>query len=280
MTVFWKDILIRFEKANKAFQKESCDLSDVVLRYESLRKYIEGLRSRFDFYEAEGKKLSQKQTYDYDSKRHGKRKKFYDEEKGNDTVFDGKSNMRVNSFLVIINQLTVELEKRAVSYSELDHLFGFLYNIFALSNDDIRKSAKNLKDFYSADLDDDFMEECVYFRDFVVSINMDENKNQQKNFSPSPKVLLKIIREKNVVATFPNVDTALRIFLSILPSNASGETTFSALKRIKNYLRNTTGEERLSSLASLTSNADILQTLDCESIIELFAGQKARKKPL
>jgi hypothetical protein len=45
---------------------------------------------------------------------------------------------------------------------------------------------------------------------------------------------------------FPNVIVALRIYLTLPSSNASGERSFSCLKRVKNQLRSTQKQERLS----------------------------------
>ena len=51
-------------------------------------------------------------------------------------------------------------------------------------------------------------------------------------------MFFKILSEKKIIATFLNLDTALKMYLTIIPSNATGERSFSILKRIKNYLSN------------------------------------------
>ena len=79
---------------------------------------------------------------------------------------------------------------------------------------------------------------------------------------------------------FSNMDVCLRIFLSILPSNSCGERSFSVLNRLKDYLRSTMGEERLSTLAAFISNFELMSALDFEAIIDEFASLKARKKTL
>lgn len=73
------------------------------------------------------------------------------------------------------------------------------------------------------------------------------------------------------------MDTVLRILLCIMTSNASGERSFSVLKRVKNYLRNSTADSRLSSLASFVSNADLLKDLDFSDLVKDFASKKVRK---
>ena len=61
-------------------------------------------------------------------------------------------------------------------------------------------------------------------------------------------------------------------------TNCTGERSFSKLKLILNYLRNTMGQERLSSLAILSIESEILRAIDMTDVVEKFIHQKARKK--
>lgn len=56
---------------------------------------------------------------------------------------------------------------------------------------------------------------------------------------------------------FPNVHTLLQILCTLPVSTATPERSFSSLKRIKTYLRNTTGQGRLNGLALLSIHKDI-----------------------
>jgi hypothetical protein len=63
--------------------------------------------------------------------------------------------------------------------------------------------------------------------------------------------------------------------MAILPvSIATPERSFSCLKRMKTYLRNTTGQERLNGLASMNIHKDINVSVD-EVFEEFF--KKTRK---
>ena len=59
-----------------------------------------------------------------------------------------------------------------------------------------------------------------------------------------------------------------------------GEQSFSNLKLIKTYLRSTMNQERLTNLAILSIEQDVARTMDYSSLIEIFAGAKARKVDL
>lgn len=66
----------------------------------------------------------------------------------------------------------------------------------------------------------------------------------------------------------------------MISTNTSGERSLSILKRVKNYLRNSTTDSRLSSLTSFTANAEILSEMNFDDIIKDFSLMKARKVDL
>ena len=82
-----------------------------------------------------------------------------------------------------------------------------------------------------------------------------------------------------VYDSLPKFLTTLRqlfkIALTLPVSNATGERSFSALKRIKSWLRNRISDLRLSSIALVHINRDI--KLPTSEIIDKFAKTKIRK---
>ncbi|ESN91287.1 hypothetical protein HELRODRAFT_70514, partial [Helobdella robusta] len=76
----------------------------------------------------------------------------------------------------------------------------------------------------------------------------------------------------------PNIEILLKIFLTIPLSNASGESYFSVLKRIKNYSKSTMGDQKLSNLAIMYIEQETLNRVDTAIIIDEFAISKTRKK--
>ena len=75
---------------------------------------------------------------------------------------------------------------------------------------------------------------------------------------------------------FPNLTKLLQIALTICVSSAQCERSFSALKRIKSYLRSTMSEQRLVDLACLSIEHDISNKLNVEEVIDNFAAQSRR----
>ena len=60
----------------------------------------------------------------------------------------------------------------------------------------------------------------------------------------------------------PNLNTIFRILLTMPVSSATCERSFSTLRRLKNYMRNSMGNDRLSDLALLNIHQDIEVDLD------------------
>ena len=77
---------------------------------------------------------------------------------------------------------------------------------------------------------------------------------------------------------FPTLLRLLQIALTICESSASCERSFSALKRIKTYLRSTMHEERLINLAVLSVERDISQTLNLEKVIDKFCTHDKNRR--
>lgn len=97
-----------------------------------------------------------------------------------------------------------------------------------------------------------------------------EALNLNVKYHDLPAEFLKFTRKKQLTTLFPNTDTALRIFLCMVFTNTFGERSLSILKQVKNYLRNSTTDSRLSSLTSFTAYAEILSEMNFDDIIKDF----------
>lgn len=87
-----------------------------------------------------------------------------------------------------------------------------------------------------------------------------------------------IIFQDGIESVFPNVSIVLRMFLTLMVTNCSGERSFSQMRRIKNEQRTAIGQERLGSLSLLCIESDILREIQFDDINSEFARQKSRKK--
>ena len=89
--------------------------------------------------------------------------------------------------------------------------------------------------------------------------------------------VLTFIAEWDFVESLPALSLSLKLFLTICVSLALCERSFSKLKLIKNYLRSTMGQSRLSDLAILSIESELAKGIDFDEVIHKFAVLKARK---
>lgn len=247
-------------------------MCDVVLLYKSLLNYVDELRDRFDDYEVKGKIILKCENYEKDEQRKRNISKRLDKYIENEVILEEKEAMKINTFFVIIDKLVLELSERSKAYTEIDSLFNFFSDLLFICPKILKERTKRLVEKYSNDLEDELYEECLHFKQFLNEIEIEESDKK------SPSMFLKILREKKIIATFPNLDTALKMYPTIIPSNATRERSFSNLKRIKNYLSNSISDTKVSSLASFSANSELLESMNFNDLINKFAATKSRKR--
>ena len=81
-----------------------------------------------------------------------------------------------------------------------------------------------------------------------------------KSLSPAKKQLI------------AEVCTVLKLILVMRASNATSERTFSALRRVKTYLRSTTRQDRLNHLMILHVHKDRTDALDLKEVANEFVS--------
>ncbi|KAK9744616.1 hAT family C-terminal dimerization region [Popillia japonica] len=89
--------------------------------------------------------------------------------------------------------------------------------------------------------------------------------------------VLKYIIEKKLTEVYPTIEIVLRIIATTPVTVASAETSFSRLKIIKAYFRNSMTQDRLSPLAILSIENDVAHSLDYGALIKDFSLRKSRK---
>lgn len=115
------------------------------------------------------------------------------------------------------------------------HSFGLLFNLHSteISLDQCQRLEKKLTSVHdgSKDLDGDALHNEIH--SFRVMI---ENEGEK-----TPLEFLNKIQSVGLASIYPNLTTALKIFLTLPVTVASAESSFSKLKLTKNYLRTTMG---------------------------------------
>ena len=95
--------------------------------------------------------------------------------------------------------------------------------------------------------------------------------------SLTPLKLFNELHDLEQVEIFSECSIALKIFLTIPVSVASGERSFSKLKLIKSDIRSNMSQDRLNDLSILNMNSDIAMKLDSSHIIKRYAYKQAAR---
>lgn len=267
LVVIWHHILERMNATNKYVQNPAICLGSVVRELEGLIEYLNSIRNDFAIYEQEGKHILQNQTKTYKEGRRKRRKVQFDDGDSEEAAFSPRDQMKIGTFYVIIDVLTTDLKRRLDAYQRIYQRFYVLTNFWNLENEIIVKEGEKLIKIYENDLDASFIQECIHL------------KAHLQNDMKSPLEICKYLRDNCLKETFPNLDIALRIYLSIPVANSSSERSFSKLSRIKNNFRSTMKQERLNALSILSLESDITKNVCYDDVINDFAEEKSRKKP-
>jgi hypothetical protein len=141
---------------------------------------------------------------------------------------------------------------------------------------------KPIVDIYDLICDDelrvkDFKESLQNYTKFLNLDMLDKELTMWYTFKKLKKMknfdsIIDVLKDSAYGGTFPQIRLLVRIYLTLPITSASCERAFSALKRIKTYLRTKLGENRLNSLAIINIEKDNL-----EECIDDFVGKKKRR---
>ena len=164
------------------------------------------------------------------------------------------------------------MTRRFVALKEIENRFSFLWKYLTLEAEDLRVKSDNFCKYYDMDVSHDLIEEILHLK-AIHPVNLNQD-------SLPPFKLLNRLLENKIEVLFPNIVVALTIFCTIPVSVAQGERSFSLLARIKNVLRFTMCQGRLSSLGVLALESSLARKLNFDELIFYFSNQKARKAHL
>jgi hypothetical protein len=273
----------RFHQTSIKLQSTNMDLNEAVKLLRSLNNYVASLRDAFEDFEEKGKikiGLENEPVYKEDTQRKKQRSVKLSRNDGNseDTAFSGRDNFRVTVFLPMIDHLLTALQKRLEAYDAVSGKFGFLSKMPSVNGDQLRDAAERLVKTYTEDLNTSFPEEIVHFQEYM----NDEpdvwlSQKGENNGTFIALRMLQTIVDNEMQDTFPNMYICLRIYLSLLVTNCSGERSFSALKRIKNYLRSTLKDEKLNHLALMHVESSVFRKLNFNNVLDQFVDRLTRK---
>ena len=181
------------------------------------------------------------------------------------------ANFKTEVFDILMDTVIKEIKERYTVVMGIDKRFGVLWRYTSMTDEAIVSDAQELAQLYSTDISNALVDELLNLK-VIHSANFGEN-------ALLPLELVNKIKNLKLDALFPNVVVILRVFLTLPVTVAQAERSFSALARVKNVLRSTMCQDRLSSLGTLAMEPALCRSIDFDHIIDGFAKRKARKVP-
>lgn len=273
--VVWHNILSKINIVSKSLQAQSIDITHCLKLIEKLRDHFKEVRESgavIDEWFEKAKQIRSEFCLEptaLDNMATQRRPVRSQLESLNEEE-DDQHHFKISFVYPILDVALSKLQERFKHLTELENLFGFLFDLHSLeiSLEQCQRLEKALtskkdggKDLHATQLFDEI-------KSFQALVDDDGEK--------SPMEFLNKIHEFGLVSIYPNLTTALRVFLTLPVTAASAESSFSKLKLIKNYLRTTMGEDRLTNLAMISIESELLDCIPQESVIQKFAAAKLR----
>lgn len=248
----------------------------------SLKSFIQSTREDFDRFEKQAREKAPDAKFKDVNRRRVQRSTRITHFDGDadETVFEGGKKFRIESFLPILDSLSVGLDQRLTAYETINKRFSFIESLPDMNNVELQEHCKTIAEYYDQDLDEKQLYlECLQFSTYV-SLAREECCGKTDTKNNMMGILFLKINKDGLISLFPNVEIALRIFMSMMVANATGERSFSKLSLIKNELRTTLKQERLNWLSLLSIENNLLNNLDFDTISNDFASKKCRKRSI
>lgn len=201
-----------------------------------------------------------------------RKKRYFDYEGTDEPIISPELSFKVNFYYIILDAAITAVEERFQLLHQHTDIFNVIYGITEIKTDEQLKM--NCHKICQALTDKNNSESDISETDLY-----EEIKVIQPYFSTekSPSDILEYIYSNNLLSTFPNLAIIIQILLTLPVTVATGERSFSKLKIIKNYLRSSMSQDRLSALAMLSIEHEVCDTLDIKNIVKKFSETKARK---
>ncbi|XP_048506943.1 zinc finger MYM-type protein 1-like [Athalia rosae] len=283
--VVWYDVLQVINRVSKALQCPKVDLDTAIDMIDGAILQLKAFReSGFKTCVATAKEMAEKldipQTLP--ESRTPRKKRFFDYELQHDNrPSDPMKRIEIEFFDKLCDITISGLRERFEMTQNVCEPFSIIRNSDNFVKLDktqiLTNKSKALEDFLTgedekSDIDGrELAEELESLKAYFIIAEM-TNLNAL--------AMLSHIIGKGLNEIYPHLTVALRIFLTLPATSASGKRTFSKLKLIKTYLRSTMCQDRLNGLAAMSIEHKIFSELNFKDIIATFVKKKFRRVPL
>ena len=199
MAFAWNKIPGRLNGTSIILQDSTFSLNTANGLMKSLVNMVRFARVRFDV--CEQMEIEKVKHDKYVAKRRDRRRKqVFNERAENEEDLSPKEKFKTQTYLVMIDRLLVELEKRVKALYEISEILGFLSELTSLSAEQITNKARNFIFFYLDVLENTLVAELIEFAAFMRS-QKPENVNESAELT-----MYKLLSTLNLSQTFRNVE--------------------------------------------------------------------------
>ena len=183
-----------------------------------------------------------------------------------------EGHYQVNLSTIFIDHALTQLDSRFPTETNIFYQGFSIVPTAMLANPSTwRDSVKQFRQHYSSDLPNIVglpAELTLWERRW-------EEQALEVDIDKLPDKVSKTLASVDPVA-FPNIFSIVKLIATVPVTSCSCERSISSLRLLKNYLRSTTGQDRLNGLALMHAHRNTIP-LDYEKIIDLFATLHPRR---
>lgn len=276
LTVLQAKILENVNIVSNLLQSKNMDLHRAVQLLDNCRETLVSFRNQYDEFFTECKNIARSwnTTTECAIRRVSRTRKHFDELAQDERICDPKKRFEIcvfnGSLDIIISQIRIRFE----SMRTVNSNFNILDPKGALlceDNELFFTEARKLVEAYPLDLSNEFLEQLLLTRNALKS----QLRNAKSTYEAAKIIIVDFYCTSICI---PEVCSAYILYLTLPVTTASAERSFSKLKLIKNYLRSTMTQTRLSSLAFINIENKMAREIDINIIVEEFAEKNARRR--
>uniref|UniRef100_A0A8C9XYC6 HAT C-terminal dimerisation domain-containing protein n=1 Tax=Sander lucioperca TaxID=283035 RepID=A0A8C9XYC6_SANLU len=268
--LMFQELLSVTQGLRKLLQKETLDLAETFMGKEAVCDTLRGKRTdafTTDLYERTKAMCHTHSIPEPHAKKRHKQKKMeefvLETTLGSGTELISSETLKNSLLFPCVDRMVSELELRFSSVHS-----GLLKGIQAcnpksenfLSESNLDELARH----YSIDLK---TEEVLVAKNFLA-------RKTEAGCPPQDMLAVHNLLDPDM---FPSLRATIQIALTVPVSSCSCERSFSALRRLHSWLRQTMGQKRLHNLAAMSIENDILKHLSHNRVIDRFATLKNRR---
>ncbi|XP_075696700.1 zinc finger MYM-type protein 1-like [Rhinoderma darwinii] len=275
MVVLQSRILDVVGPISKCLQAKDTNIEKATQLLQNAVEVFQKFRSDYQGAKDSAIKLSEKWGIGviFEKRRNKRVKRQFDELCQDERLNDAERYFQVNIYNSCLDTIIMQLKQRFQSLHATVKKFKAILpsSLLSATDEELQNDGENLVKHFKNDFSPALPVQLISFRTCL--------KSQIAQLTTVEEIAKLLIVENSVLSTsFPEVCTAYILFLTLPVTVASAERSFSKLKLIKNYLRSTMGQERLSGLAMLSIENERARMIDLNKIIDEFAERKARRR--